>query len=415
MAPKEWKELMRHPCPDDFLHEVDENSRNKVRNWREKRKHLIAERMRMELEAQFEEHDFDQKPSKPFVKFLIKDMSLTSRQAMLTVWGHSPEQLELLQENSLIRGRQLSVKESRFDDLLQLSGTARTVFTVAPPNPPVEPKEKMTVPKLSRGIFQTNLLSKRCTGWEKSLPIDVVGIVLHSEIFHDRHFTYLTDRSGMLLRVESSSFLLEAGAPQLTPVLLLSVQALPFDNSGCMGVVAFGCDSTCSSHAVSSQFQRVSSWSHTQVGRSCLEHTSTILKARLPTIPKIRSHCHIFLAHVAEVVVLESKHLIVKVDRGESHLLCLNLPLHLLPKIRADENGAKLGVPEEQRMSKLSRLGRLYRSRSLHHITVSAMDHSIEGCKECRYEIVDFRVPHTEALSSWYLHSLDAESDRKNF
>lgn len=417
MSPEEWKVLLRHPSPDDFLNDADESTRNAVRTWQQRRKSLITERMRMELEARFEDNGLDQKPSRPFIKFLIQDATVderlteTSGQAFLTIWGPSPDQLELFQENASIRGQQLSVRKFRYDGLLQLSGNARTQFSATLTGPSSALTKMAASPPLSRGVFQTTLLSKRCVGLAKGPLIDLVGIMLHSKRLGDlaQWHTYVSDRSGMLLRIDSPSVLPECGTRPFIPTLFRSVRVLPFDDSENMAVVVFGNESSCCCDEGIPQLRRISRWSRTN-GRSRLEQSVTVFKAKLPALPKIRSPFSTFLAYVTEVLVLSSHHFIVKVDHGGADLLFLNLPLLLLPKIRTDENGAKLDLEEEMKLSKLSALHRLYRSRLLHLITVRELDKSVQGCEGCRHEAVDFRVADTAALSSWYVRLVDRTS-----
>ena len=364
--------MLRHPCPDDFLSHASEATKSVIRSWQDKRKHLITERIRQELEARFEDHGLDEQPSKPFAKFLIQDTRDASngagstdnhRRALLTVWGPSNGQLEILKEQATLRARQLAVREDKFDGRLQLSASNRTIFLEAPKKSLATSTEVERIParhSTIRGIFQTCLLSKRHDHSEKvSAPIDVVGTALRVERSNDRWQTYLTDRSGMVLRVESDMPFCEQTEPSYTPLHLRSVEIGPFDSTENVGVATYSHAAHLSSEGTSPGLQRLTRWLGTEEARKQIELTLISLMARLPAKARIRTPHLAFLAHLVEFTVLESKHLVVKVDTGEEDLLNLDLPLSLLAKIDTDATGVVLGPKEERQMSRLSRLGKL--------------------------------------------------------
>eukprot|EP00977_Amphora_coffeiformis_P023036 scaffold12124_cov137-Amphora_coffeaeformis.AAC.2 len=416
MSPSEWKDMMRHACPDDFLSNASDDIKNLIRSWQDRRKHLITERIRQELETRFEEHGLDEDTSKPFAKFLIEDTGSSSKgvdstdshsRAVLTVWGASTGQLELLKERATLRARQLSVKEDKFDGLLQLSAGNRTIFLEAPKKPlanGIKVDNILASRSPIRGIFQTCLLSKCYDQSEKpSSLFDIVGTVLRLEESDGRWKIYLTDRSGMVLRVDSAIPFCERTEPSYSTLCLRSIEIGPFDMIENVGVVIYGPAASSSSEGTSPSFERLARWLGTEEARKQIELTLISLMARLPTKARIRTPRVVFLAYLVEFTVLESKHLIVKVDTGKEDLLDLHLPLSLLAKIDTDATGVVLGPKEELQMSRLSRLGKLFRARSLHRVVVTKLDRPIPGHEKCTHQIVDLSIPNPTDLMAWFV------------
>ena len=412
MSPAVWKEMFRHPCPDDYLDEADCSTRSAIRAWQAKRKHLIAERIRQELEARFEEHAFDDTPSKPFIKLLIQDTASSSdfkSQALLTVWAPSSEQLELLQEGSAVRGRQLSCK-SMFDGLLQISANGRTVLLPGPAKLNGDQEKSIAQNSAACGVFRAFLLSKRLrqvkTG---NVQINLVGTILTTHMLDGGAcwHSYLTDRSGMVVRVISRDPLQQQQLPSFVSVLLPSVEVEPFDWNENVGVATISHPSVVRESDMSSPaLQRLSRWLGTSRGREKVLCTLANLNARLPWKPKMRLQSSIFFAYVIDFVVLECKHLILTIDCGQGDPLKLELPFDLLDKINVDLPWAVFGPSEEKKALKLSRMGSIFRARSLHQIVVREISDQVQRQMICNQQIVDLRVPSIQGLSSWYVNVL---------
>lgn len=437
MAPSEWKDMLRQPCPDDFLRDASDSTKSVIRTWQDKRKHLITERIRQELEARFEEHGLDKAPSKPFVRFLVQDSrnalngaSSTNNQcqALLTVWGPSTGQLELLKEQSTLRARQIAVKNDKFDGLLQISASNRTIFFELPMKPVESGKGVNVIPgerSMVRGVFQTCLLSARLDPSEKhGRQIDLAGTPLRVDNSNGRCYTYLTDRSGMILRVESDAALCEHTEPTFTPLLLRSIEIRPFDAIEDVAVAAYSPLSSLSDDWMSPTVHRLSRWLRTEEGRRQVELTLAILTAKVPTKFRLRTSGLVLLAYLVEFTVLENKHLIVKVDTGGEGLLNLDLPFSLLLKIQTDATGVVFGPKAERKVSgdlctflllpacRLERdiiahktahsFASSVRARSLHRIVADKMDRSIPGHEEVTHQIVDMSKVNLNDMMDWY-------------
>jgi hypothetical protein len=410
MGPDEWKTLLRHPCPDEFLSGLDRQTRESVLRWQERRKHLIAERMRQEMQARFEDHGLDQEPSKPFVKFLLRDVRPRSRcvgafhEAVLTIWGPTHGQLDLFVEGAVLRGRQLSVKEKGFDGALRLSAGGRSVFF--PSKASVEAIEPGEIAP-ARGIFHACFASKRQSNVSSKVAtqMNLSGVAFRSVLTDDRSwwYTYFTDKSGMVFRVESYTQLSDT-FPQ--PVLLKSLTVLPYDEAENCGVASFGSESTSSTDSFLPPLQRLRAWLATEEGESCLRRTIVLFGAALPTQSRLRLSRTAMLASFVEFVVLDSKHVVVKVDSGTAYLTCLSFPLSLLSKIHIDDTGVILGLHQEEQLSRLSKLGKTMRARALHRIVVRELFEAIPGCDECLYEVLDVSLPNPSQLASVYLSAL---------
>jgi hypothetical protein len=407
MGPDEWRALLRHPSPDEFVSGLDRETRNSVLRWQEKRKHLIAERMRQEMQARFEDHGLDQEPSKPFVKFLLRDVRSRNgcvgaiHEAVLTIWGPTHGQLDLFVEGGVLRGRQLSVKEPSFDGVLRLSAGGRTGFF--PSKATVETIEPGDI-TTARGIFHACFASKRQGDVDSKVAtqLNLSGVAFRSVLTDDRSwwYTYLTDKSGLVFRVESCTQLSDT-FPQ--PLLLKSLTLLPYDESESCGVASLGSESSSSTDGFLPLLQRLRAWLATEEGDICLRRTNVLFEAALPTQSRLRLPRTSILASFVEFIVLDSKHVVVKVDSGTTFLTCLSFPLSLLSKIHIDDTGVILGLHQEEQLSRLSKLGKTMRARALHRIVVRELFEAIPGCDECLYEVLDVSLPKPSKLASVYL------------
>jgi hypothetical protein len=422
MAPIEWLEMLKHPSPNEFLSQTNVATRKSINAWTLRRKHLIAERIRQELEACFEEKDLDVKPSKPFLKLIVRDvvhderLDNDSSHAFLTIWGPTSSQLEILQEGAELRARQLSLRDIKYDGMLQLSANSRTHFQAVSRkiSAPEAFSELKTRYRQVHGVFQACRLSKKFdSNQPTSSSIDLVGTVIKAE--HDKDSpwrTYLTDQSGMVIRLESTEQIFETKQlPPYTAVLVRSVQVSRFDEVEYVGVASLDSQATVVNNGPSASLRRLTRWLDTNNGREAIDNTLRTLNAQLLPMLKMRSNRTLLLAHLVEFCVMDTKQLILKVDCGSENLLHLNLPLSLLENLQVDSGDEVILSPgEESRMARLSKLSQIVRSRSLLRITAILLDKPLAGWEQCSHQILDVSVPSLPHLTDWYASSLQQSS-----
>ena len=422
MAPQEWHEMSRHACPSEFLAEAPDSARKSIYAWQLRRKELITERIRQELEACFEDKDLDLMPSKPFLKVLIRDSTDATtescqREALLTIWGPTSSQLELLQEGVALRAKQLSVRDVEFNGLLQLSANARTVFQSVPRSSATPVVAKSAPPKKPLGVFQACLLSKKYNLSQNAIPpIDLVGTLIKLETANCKsiYHTYLTDRSGMIIRVQSRKPLKAVNRKSLAPILLRSIKISPFDHIENVGVAWFDACSLVVQGDVSASLQRLRKWLETKEGQKVTKHSLNLIDSRLPPKPRMRVSFISLLCHLVEFRVLENTQLVLSVDCGDERLLHLNLPLSLLGSVGVESlDHVVLSPDEESRMAKLTRLGQVFCSRSLLQIVARELEEPLPGWELCTHQVVDLRVPNLKRVTVWYASALQQGTENQ--
>jgi len=218
-SPPEWKNMMAATVQENHYENLPNEGKRIIDSWHEKRVIMIQERMRKLVESAIEDDKSLGATGIPFVKVLIKvvqrnpkvqkHIKRENKEAMLTIWRVTDEQLNILKEGSVVRVKRIGVKNRLGDGVLQLTASATTQMELSHPQPSKQIiqlsgfKERKVL-----SMLQLHALSRR-NGCEKKLfapEIDMIGSLLkvtnRDYGFVIKSRMYLTDSSGFVLRVE---------------------------------------------------------------------------------------------------------------------------------------------------------------------------------------------------------------------
>eukprot|EP00555_Chaetoceros_dichaeta_P000747 CAMPEP_0198279310 /NCGR_PEP_ID=MMETSP1447-20131203/66855_1 /TAXON_ID=420782 /ORGANISM="Chaetoceros dichaeta, Strain CCMP1751" /LENGTH=427 /DNA_ID=CAMNT_0043974471 /DNA_START=1247 /DNA_END=2530 /DNA_ORIENTATION=- len=186
---------------------------------------MIQERTRKEITNTLEDEDGLSRKSKRLLRVYVcsysnhgpakdrnayKTIPAHHGHALLTIWDVSDNQVDLFQEGTAVRLKNLGVKSKRCDGMLQLHANARAMMEKITPQPSKEFLRLSGFKKRKyNNLLWAQLLSKQM---EKSClhcpEHDCIGYLLKVStlIIGDgggkRVYLYLTDESGFLIRVE---------------------------------------------------------------------------------------------------------------------------------------------------------------------------------------------------------------------
>jgi len=227
---------------DDFFLSLSPEDKSLIEDWKQKRGELIGVKVQKEIEAALEKDASFYRKSTPFVKILVTSVADSKCEgALLTIWNPTNQQFSLLKEGHTIACQNLVVKATRYDGLVQMTANEAT------PIHDIHFRPSNYMPRRFYNIFRVHLSSKKLRDGSALLTqehyIDTAGIVIRASYTQPTHNKiYLTDESGLILRVETSvtdfsSMLLSAPEICLDRfehrkcIAFYSLQLMPFDNT----------------------------------------------------------------------------------------------------------------------------------------------------------------------------------------
>lgn len=232
-----------------------------MEKWRLHREKLIRKYVEEEVDTNIQDSGSLCRESTPFVTAFVKSLpSIVCQGAVLTVWNITDSQQALLREGNIVTFRNLAVKATTHEGLLQL--TARETTSM---HETVYHKEAHSsagfVLRSTLRLFHHHALSRKLS---RGIPVpiqkqhlDVGGLVLKVvQVGATQHRFYLTDESGLISRIDRNG-ILEATSV-LTPLsgiqvenlqstVFRDVRVMPYDNAENCAVAAFTYNSRFSS------------------------------------------------------------------------------------------------------------------------------------------------------------------------
>ena len=232
-----------------------------METWRLRRESLIRKYVQEEVGANIQDAGSLRRESIPFVTVFVKSLSSSACQgSVLTVWNITDTQQALLREGNVVKFRNLAVKATKHEGLLQLTARETT-----PMHETVCHKEvHLSVGFVHRSalrLFHHHALSRKLSRGV-TVPIqkqylDVAGLVLKViQVSATQHRIYLTDESGLISRIDRNGILETTSLPtslcgslieDLQPTVFRDVRAMPYDDSESCAVAAFTHNSSFSS------------------------------------------------------------------------------------------------------------------------------------------------------------------------
>ena len=421
-APAAWLELMKSASPSESFEGLSAEEKKAVADWRMKRGPLLQTRIQQEVEAMLEGEPSLEQQSTPFIRVLVKsyDISLfrkddyrpSSRdEAILTIWSPTEEQLDLLEEGSVLRAENLSVRHA-YEGRVQLAANSRTRFCLLPTSP--SPNELSALGYWERKYatcFRIHVCSRQLLKSQNQSAVleecDFIGIVLkvveHSSGGNQKMSIYLTDKSNLVLRVQCGSLKgIDDHIGLRSPVAAESVEhprvltfrdirVLPFDTLDNCAVAELLATSSIRSHKLEPRTDSLKQWAESEPGLACLKRLAAYMDTGLCVQQQPTATFVTAVGYISGFKVEASNQLHVLVDCATSHIQEWAFPFHLLRTFIPPESASgsvSLSPEEESMCSKLKILGKFLRARGvLLKFTLKRTRQSITHYSPCEFEV----------------------------
>ncbi|KAL7578097.1 hypothetical protein ACA910_015029 [Epithemia clementina (nom. ined.)] len=410
-APSIWHKYWS--SRDDFdLYALSCDDQKQIEAWSQKRLELLRAHVDQEMKCKLEEHDIVFVPSKPFQRFLVCTPDYLggkegnrSTTADLTLWEPTEEQLEALKEGHVVTIRNVAVKESTFEARLQLVANTRTQITstVGIGMSSIQSKMPDRI-----GLVKIHALVKRKL--TQVLPFSLVAIVVETLVTAIGTHYILTDRSGLVLRLESFEDAVLAPHHLLSsfPILIFqNLTLVDYDAYSNCAVAEFSPDSSVRENKDDPGVVAMQRWLDTEEGWNRLTMLQPYIQAKLKPFSVLETSKSLVeaIGYLTDFVVLSGGHLIVKVDCVPMGIQKWSLPLPLISRLKylhsQERNLVVLSRCEEQRLAQLSSLDCIVRIKSLLRFVLQRKSGpSSEG--QDQYVVVDVSLANVKAVNQLY-------------
>jgi len=240
-----------------ILQYVDPDNGLIIDRWREKRVALMQKLKQNSVDKSLRDEDFPVRTSTPFLKIKLVAFQRfgargkyrpSEKMAMFTLWRATDCQYNLFKEGSVIRMRDVFVKEKTHDGLLQLSSSTKTKFFSLPYTCANDPLVGYTKRKFT-SIGRIYIKSK-AENQTRSNEVDFMGCLVKTRCERNSSWTrvkaYFADESALLVRVErefenhyeATQWKLRNESQQCEVFAVQDVRVMPFDSvEGCSVVL----------------------------------------------------------------------------------------------------------------------------------------------------------------------------------
>ena len=209
--------MMKSAYPENYYTNLSNDLKHQIDQWQEKRTLLIQKQLHKLVDQTLEDDDSFHSPGVPLIRVMVKaiyDIENTSKpiennEAMLTIWQVTDEQLSILKEGSVIRLKNIGVKSSLRDGMLQLNANAKTRMELQKSQPSTWLLKLAGYRKRNNlSILRINILARKLAQESNtiSVEIDTSGAIIKVTFEHYESSVmtrmYLTDKSGLILRID---------------------------------------------------------------------------------------------------------------------------------------------------------------------------------------------------------------------
>lgn len=373
VAPLEWNRMQSATCQNEYYSKLSQIEQAAVDSWVHRRSSLIQLKSQRIIYQRLETETGMSWNSSRFIKINVRalvrrgdnsDSSVTVKdgnEAILTLWDPSEEQLSLLQEGAVLHFQNVAVKEKKIDNLLQLSIRGKAKMEVILPPPPLESLYLSGYRKREHHtLVQAHLESRRLTASSIQSPeCDVIGYLLKvTKISLDdntRFLIYMTDQTGLVLRIERDSFdckeneLIHWGknSHELGQGLILylfDIRIRPYDPFQGCAVGIWTKSSSCQKVKSDPNHIKLKDWTESSDGKEVCDLNIDRMNLHFPASGKLPKQYAIIIGKimnvrrgggkdVMEIMDIESSELLINVDVGTGHAMELILPNELLSQV----------------------------------------------------------------------------------
>jgi len=361
----ESREMNMSTCPSDYYLQLPPQKQKVIDSWEKKKQSLTELKIRKAIDSMLNLNNEMKRSSKRFLRVHVKDTSrkndgknkstqkYVDMGAILTIWNVSESQIECLKEGKLINFTHLDVKSILYDGMLQLVASTRTSMKYTYHQPSL--KDLVTYgyrPRHYSSMTRFQIISKKTTSLTECPELDCMGYLLHvhtESIGSDKRlFIYLTDESGLVLRLTKLSCLNDAFMLQLfggshskgqgMVICIRNIRIFPFDVvENC--ATGFWTDSTYHMKPSCCRSKELNSWANSTQGNFICSNLSHLLLNKFPcgNIPSsLKTLIGQIVGFINGVERDEgdlSTRWVVLIDCGQDRCVEAVIPLNLLHKI----------------------------------------------------------------------------------
>jgi hypothetical protein len=380
---------------------------------------MIEERVRAEIDARLEEDGIADDVTTPFLRCRVRSPSsqLFGREAILTVWDPSEQQLEVLQQGATVRFKHVVAKEADSDGRLRLSANGRTAMASSPDLPRgaqlARPSEQN-----STNVLRLYLMSKRLSV-SPTPKVQRVGfrgmVVAVGDDTYERQL-YLSDTSHLVVRIDESlqqANLYEKSLPSFeilsdkrSVFCFANLLLCPFDTVQRCAVVIF--DEA--SDFVEMEWTPLSG-PQDQIAPYRKVCPTSILRRNF-RVTKSSSGARdrgfaTALGYISGFVASPAQQLFLRVDCGGRSFETWQLVLSLLPFLadRCKEDGGLILTSEQEcKISLLKTLGHILRSsRTLYRFQIRPISPRSIGSQWSEFEVCEIEKVDCGSLAQLYV------------
>ena len=345
-APSEWKQMVVSNSPEEYYEKISSAEKKVVDDWNERRPVLLQSMVSKFIGDSMRDESAPERKSNPYVKTLVKtfhrDQMTASTQASaeLTVWRVSEEQFDLLKEGTVLRMKNLGVKEKSRDGFLQLRAGPETVMV------PLSEESKRQLARSGyeerrpKSLIKINLMSKKMETDRLSNEVDVVACVAQIQKLGEcLTAIYLTDETGLALKITRNHSATNTDPFQLgnakahLVVSFCNIQITAFDEIEQCATGTWGLFS-CKTNRIDSRQEELDLWCHSQCGADTIGAVCARLEAGIPMIGGLSNRHQISIGYILAVFeedgCRDSQRIKAAIDYGEAMPLVAEFPLHLI-------------------------------------------------------------------------------------
>ena len=452
---------MESASPCDFYEQLSRCDQVLIDKWKEKRDLLIRDMAQKEIEARLEVDTALFRESTPFIRVFVRSYNSfkiynsteeedACEGAMLTIWNPSEQQLGLLREGNVVKIRNLSVRASKHEGLLQLTAGAKTQMeaTLSSPLPQNKLASIGYSTRVFAKLFRIHLVAKKFSrGLLPSSPapeFDTAGIVLRAVQegrggTDERESIYLTDETGLVLRVERDhspdgedpfvSLSLSARQNIESPSMIAfrDLRVAHFDSAEKCAVAVYAQTSSVATKVANFRFSSLMKWAESPSGHVMFRRVAACMDAGIPLMNRSASTKIVTVSgYIAGFTIPDTpgsnnSHLEIKVDCGTNELQVWDFPFFLLDKAlqicSVAPEPVSLNQEQDEKYSKLKVLGKIFSARGLlllFYLRKKPSNMANTSDEDEKYEVRQIRVANSIALSDVYVSTVkDTELRRK--
>jgi hypothetical protein len=440
---------MKSVSPSDFYEQLSRCDQVVVDKWKEKRDTLLRGMTQKVIEERLNSDTAMFRESTPFIRVFVKSYHPFNEKkgteepacegALLTIWNPSEQQLGLLREGHVVRIRNLSVRATKHEGLIQLTAGAKTEMEsiLSSPLLPIKLASLGYFNRVFTKLFRVHAIAKKLSAnlllSSPAPEVDTAAILLRISQegnTGERELLYMADETGLVLRVErdrtsdqDDTFISRSksawqNAENPTTVAFRDLRITHFDSAENCAVAVYTQTSCVASKTP--RFSELLKWAKSPSGCSLLRRLAACMDSGIPLNQPTSNQTAIATGYIAGFNIPEisnNSHLEIKVDCGMAELLVWDFPFFLLDDVLSLCNIAPEPVSLEREVdemyAKLKVLGKIFGARGL-LLVFSLRRKSNMACEDGKYEVRKVKVADSNTLAHVYVTTVkESEQQRK--